>query len=954
VDGRRYDAFISYSHAADGQLAPALRAALQRFAKPWYRRRALHLFLDQTSLAATPELWPTIQAALDDARYFLLLASPEAAQSPWVRREVGHWLATKPPGRLFIVLTGGELVRNDASSDFDWRQTTALPQELHGRFPSSPLWVDLRWAHGAEQLSLKHPQFLAAVGDLAAPLRGQAKDDLLGEEVRQHRRTVRLAVGAIVTLIVLLVASVLGAGVAMQQRAQAESASQLALARQLAAQAESDRNGRLDTRLLLSLEADRLNPGASDAVGSLLDLLAEGAALEGFIPGLHQRVDAISFHPDGTAFATSGPDGAWVWDVATRQPLAGPLGANRAVREPVAFSPDGSVLAASWQDGVISLFDGTSFAPMGELTFEHPARFVTLAFSQDGETLAGAGAWADAEIGTSAVIALWNWRDQKLLRALDPPDDAANGEKLPVSINTLTFSPDGAMLVSGETSGRVIAWDSATGNLRAWFVPFAGQIHSVVFSPNARTVAVGGAEYRIHLFNADSWRSVGELVPPSAREMLDPPAIRDIVFSLDGFSVVAASEDGRIFRWDASSHKVLGDPLTGHGAPVLSLDFSPDGTHLVSGAANGTLAIWALAPGPRFGTTLNASHEYIFGGAVSPDGEIVAGGDTTGVIHFWNVANREPVGDDIDASFAGVSALGFSPDGRLLASGDDLGTIAISDMSSRELVHEEMTGHTDRVVAVVFLEGGSRLASASADGTVRLWDVPTGLSLAEPVMVSDISLSSMVISPDRRLLAMGTTEGVQILDTRTFGRSGDMIPGPTGGGEVTMVAFSPDGQMLAAAGAGGVVLIEVASRQAVGNLYLPQGGITEAVAFSPDGSLLVTGGGDGLIRLWDVATWQVIGQLPRGHKEFISWLFFTPDGRYLVSSDDVHDLEGSLVLWDMRLKTWMELACAITGRSLTTAEWSQYLGDLPYEPTCPDAALQGKAAASTRGAPGRA
>jgi WD40 repeat protein len=168
-----------------------------------------------------------------------------------------------------------------------------------------------------------------------------------------------------------------------------------------------------------------------------------------------------------------------------------------------------------------------------------------------------------------------------------------------------------------------------------------------------------------------------------------------------------------------------------------------------------------------------------------------------------------------------------------------------------------------------------------------------------------------------------------------------------------MIAFSPDGQTLAGAGAGGVVLIDVSSRQAVGNLYLPQGGITGAVAFSPDGSLLVTGGGDGLIRLWDVATWQVIGQLPRGHKQFINWLFFTPNGRYLVSSDDVHDLEGSLVLWDMRLKTWMELACAITGRSLTTAEWSQYLGGLPYGTTCPDAAPQEKVTALTGGAPGR-
>ena len=80
----RYDAFISYSHAADGQLAPALQGALHRFAKPWHRRRALHVFRDQTSLGLTPELWPEIERALAASRYFLLLASPKAAASHWV------------------------------------------------------------------------------------------------------------------------------------------------------------------------------------------------------------------------------------------------------------------------------------------------------------------------------------------------------------------------------------------------------------------------------------------------------------------------------------------------------------------------------------------------------------------------------------------------------------------------------------------------------------------------------------------------------------------------------------------------------------------------------------------------------------------------------------------------------------------------------------------------------
>ena len=74
-----YKAFMSYSHAADGRLAPALQSALHRFVKPWYRLRTIRVFRDKTSLSANPALWPSIEMALNDSEYFLLLASPEAA-----------------------------------------------------------------------------------------------------------------------------------------------------------------------------------------------------------------------------------------------------------------------------------------------------------------------------------------------------------------------------------------------------------------------------------------------------------------------------------------------------------------------------------------------------------------------------------------------------------------------------------------------------------------------------------------------------------------------------------------------------------------------------------------------------------------------------------------------------------------------------------------------------------
>ena len=72
-----YDAFISYSHGKDKPIAAALQSVVQRLGKPWYRRRALRLFRDDTSLSATPHLWPTIEQALGESRFLVLMASPE-------------------------------------------------------------------------------------------------------------------------------------------------------------------------------------------------------------------------------------------------------------------------------------------------------------------------------------------------------------------------------------------------------------------------------------------------------------------------------------------------------------------------------------------------------------------------------------------------------------------------------------------------------------------------------------------------------------------------------------------------------------------------------------------------------------------------------------------------------------------------------------------------------------
>jgi tetratricopeptide (TPR) repeat protein len=227
----RYDAFISYSHAKDKPIAAALQSVIQRIGKPWYSRRSVRVFRDDTSLSATPHLWPAIETALSQSRFLILLASPESAASKWVNREVAYWLGQRSIDTLLIGLTDGELVWDEASGDFRQHPDRPLPPLLAGRFPVEPKWVDLRAYR--DRADRRSTSFIELGAEFAAAVRGMPKEDLLSEEVHQQRRALTLALTA-ATLLFLF------AGLAAWQWKAADDAGALAVAQKKEAEAQRD------------------------------------------------------------------------------------------------------------------------------------------------------------------------------------------------------------------------------------------------------------------------------------------------------------------------------------------------------------------------------------------------------------------------------------------------------------------------------------------------------------------------------------------------------------------------------------------------------------------------------------------------------------------------------------------------------------------------------------------
>src|SRR5690348_5860321 len=127
-----YKAFISYSHSADARLAPALRSALRRIGRPWYRPAPFRVFVDNSSLSANAALWDFIEAALANSEYFVLLASVASAKSAWAGRELEWWLEHRSVETMILVVTDGDIAWPPGAPDFDWEKTTALNPRLRG------------------------------------------------------------------------------------------------------------------------------------------------------------------------------------------------------------------------------------------------------------------------------------------------------------------------------------------------------------------------------------------------------------------------------------------------------------------------------------------------------------------------------------------------------------------------------------------------------------------------------------------------------------------------------------------------------------------------------------------------------------------------------------------------------------------------------------------------------
>ena len=280
-------------------------------------------------------------------------------------------------------------------------------------------------------------------------------------------------------------------------------------------------------------------------------------------------------------------------------------------------------------------------------------------------------------------------------------------------IGDIAFSPGGQYLAVASGIG---VWIYEVATSRAlMLIPTASSVESVSFSPDGATLASGSPDGTIRLWDV----ATGE---PIATLQGHADWVRSVSFSPDGMTLASGSSDETVRLWDVATGAPIAT-LEGHTAWVLSVSFSPDGDTLASasGSGDGTVKLWDVATHTTI-ATLQGHADWVSAVSFSPDGTTLASGSGN-AIGLWDVATHTAI-TTLQGHADWVLSVSFSPDGATLASGSYDGSVKLWDVATHTTI-ATLQGHADQVLSVSFSPDGTTLASGSYDGSVKLWDVAT-------------------------------------------------------------------------------------------------------------------------------------------------------------------------------------------------------------------------------------
>jgi WD40 repeat protein len=765
-----------------------------------------------------------------------------------------------------------------------------------------------------------------------------AAEQLANQNAEQAKNNAATAQAASTEAVAQKATAVFNFELAKEQEARALTQANLARSRELASLALSFLKDNSILTLLLGKEAmDVSDTGqALDALlrGLQSNLSRQSERYDQPIPRQEIDIYALAASPDGRWIAWGGPDGLIrIWNLETQEEEHTIYMNRDQTVKALAFSHDSETLYSADAGGDIALWEVEAGSKLKDYTADinHVSEINSLALSPDGTTLAyGGDAGGEANVYTRNL-------ETSVLRSY-----RASRGGIEVAL-AVAWSPDGKILASAGRDRAIHIWDPQTrqeiDTIRtvvednALIEVYEGPIHSLAFSPNGKWLVSGGEDNKsgvkdkmLMMWDTSSWSDQ----MPVVFEGGPNSNINVIKFSPDGQTLVSAYDNGQIATWNFNSQK-LNEVITDHTGSVLGMDFSQfeKSLLLVSSGLDRTVVMNNLIALDTLDSPLVEDKGNPTRLAASANGEVTIAGTTDAGLATWEFNPSTGQENQIDSGLpAKESNFYLSPDGSQIAMISPEELIEIRQLGSQQVVAtipipsvaisvtniegaHSMQEEPGQIDTLAFNLDGDTLAGAYCDLRSRE-NVPG---------TSDV----INVCLDREVLIWGIPSG-ELEKRISIGQTS----------KIRSLAFKPDDKNTLAVGYqdASIRFWDVEQARVSGLPLIGLGGPVTSLAFHHDGDVLASGSENKLIALWNMNPPQLIGDPFTGADGAVTGLAFSLDNSVLFSGTDA----GTIARWN--IEEWKQLACQLTGRNLTRAEWEQFFPTDSYRATCEQYPLQ--------------